>query len=186
MLEEILNSKNDSAILSFFLVAPERSFSALEISKRLKVPYGKAVHILNKLSDHGQLRSFSKKNKKYYLINAKYKLLPEIKSFLLKNGPKYSDELFTAIKKLGDIKAAFLSGVFTGYANLPVDLLLVGKVNLKRLDEFLKLVAKIMGQDINYSIMSPEEFVERRDTFDRFIRDIFDYRHLVVIDNLKK
>ena len=186
MLEEIINSKSDSAILSFFLVAPERSFSALEVSKRLKMPYLRATHILNKLSQHGQLRSFSKKGKKYYLINSNYKLLPEIKSFLLKNGPRYSDELYSAIKRLGDIKAAFLSGIFTGYANLPVDVLLVGKINLKKLDLFLKASQKMMGQDINYSIMTPEEFIQRRDTFDKFIRDIFDYRHLVVVDEFKK
>jgi hypothetical protein len=44
----------------------------------------------------------------------------------------------------------------------------------------------MMGQEINYSIMTEDEFKLRRDTFDRFIKDIFDYRHLVVVDNLTK
>ena len=186
MLEEIIDSRIDSAILSFFLVAPQRSFGALEVNKRLRLPYLKTTASLNKLVLHGQLRSFVKKGKKYYLVNAKYKLLPEIKTYLLKNGPKYSDELFSAIKRLGDVKAAFLSGIFTGYSNLPVDLLLVGRVNLTKMDEFLKSVEKIMGQEINYSIMSVGEFESRRDTFDKFIKDIFDYDHLVVVDELKK
>ena len=186
MLEQILDSKADSAVLSFFLVAPERSFSALEISKRLKIPYGKTTHALNRLSNHGQLRSFTKKTKKYYLVNSKYKLLPQIKDYLLKNGPKYHDELFSAIRHLGEIKAAFLSGIFTGYSNLPVDLLLVGKVNLRKLDDFLKALEKIMGQEVNYSVMSVGEFQQRSETFDKFIKDIFDYHHLVVIDELSK
>jgi hypothetical protein len=186
MLEEIIDSKVDSAILSFFLVAPERSFSAREISKRLKFSYLKVTHVLGKLVSHGQLRSFSKKGKKYYLINTRYILLPQIQDFLLKNGPKYQDELFLAIRRLGEIKAAFLSGIFTGYSNLPVDLLLVGKVNLRRLDEFLKKVEKMMGQEINYSVMSVAEFQMRRNTFDKFIKDIFDYNHLVVVDKLTK
>ncbi len=186
MLEQIIDSKVDSAVLSFFLLAPPRSFSAIELSKRLRFPVGKVVLSLSKLSHHGQLKSFSKKNKKYYLVNQKYKLLPEIKNYLLKNGSKYEDELFSAIRRLGDIKAAFLSGIFTGYANLPVDLLLVGKVNLKKLDEFLHGASRMMGQEINYSIMSENEFKIRRDTFDRFIKDIFDYRHIVVEDRMKK
>jgi hypothetical protein len=41
----------------------------------------------------------------------------------------------------------------------------------------------MMGIEINYSIMSLDEFKNRRDTFDRFLKDIFDYRHLAVIDN---
>ncbi len=185
MLEEIIDSKVDSSILSFFLVAPPRSFSALEVSKRLRIPQQKTASSLNKLAQHGLLKSFSKKNKKYYMLNQSYKLLPQIKDFFLRNGPSYQDELYMAIKRLGEVKAAYLSGIFTGYAYLPVDLLLVGKINLKKLYEFLKSCEKLMGQEINYSIMSVDEFKQRKDTFDRFIKDIFDYRHLVVIDNIK-
>lgn len=185
MLEDILNSKSDAAVLSFFLAAPERSFSPLEISKRIRLKYLKTVHTLNKLVLHGQLKSFNKRGKKYYLINSRYKLLPAIKEYLLKNGPKYQDELFLAIRGLGDVRAAFLSGLFVGHSTLPVDLLIVGRVNLKKLAEFLKNLENLMGQEINYSIMSEKEFIGRRNTFDRFIKDVFDYRHLVVCDNIK-
>ena len=67
-----------------------------------------------------------------------------------------------------------------------MDLLLVGKINLTKLAGFLKATEKLMGQEINYSVMTVEEFLLRRDTFDRFIKDIFDYRHLVVVDELSK
>lgn len=186
MLEQIVDSKNDSSVLSFFLAAPERAFSVLEISKRLNFPYLKAAHSLNKLVTLGPVKVFSKKGKKYYMLNSKYKLLPGLKSFWLKTGPKYQDELFVAIKRLGEVKAAFLSGIFSGEPNLPVDLLVVGKVNLNKLSDFLKALEAMMGQEINYSIMSVEEFTLRRDTFDRFIKDIFDYPHVVVIDELAK
>jgi hypothetical protein len=186
MLEKIIESRFESAILSFLLVAPERSFTAQEISKRLGVPSGKAVYILTVFAKQGMVSAFGKRGKKYFIINPRYKLLPEIKQYLLKNGSVYHDELFGAIKKLGDVRAAFLSGIFTGYPNLPVDLLLVGKINLQKLSDFLKRAERLMGQEINYSIMTEDEFHMRRDTFDRFIKDIFDYRHLVVVDNLNK
>lgn len=184
MLQDIIDSRVDSSVLSFFLAAPVRSYSALEVSKRLNFSSSQTSQALNKLSESGQLRTFSKKNKKYFLLNEKYKLLPAISAALLKNMPRYQDELFLAIRNLGKIKAAFLSGIFTGYANLPVDILVVGKVNLKKLDEFLKRLELMMGQEINYSIMTEDEFLLRRNTFDRFIKDIFDYKHLVVVDSL--
>ncbi|MCL5009169.1 MAG: hypothetical protein M1400_02390 [Patescibacteria group bacterium] len=186
MLKDILESKSESVILAFFLAAPVRSFSVPEISKRLRLPHLKAARALNRLATAGPLKSFSKKGKKYYLLNQKYQLLPEIKNALVKYFPKYQDELFAAVRQLGSIRAAFLSGIFTGMPELPVDLLLVGRVNLQKLDQFLKGAHKMMGQEINYSIMTPQEFVLRRDTFDKFIRDIFDYRHIVVCDDLKK
>lgn len=186
MLEEIIDSKVNSGVLSFFLAMPERSFSVLEVSRRLGIPYLKAAHNLAKLAGVGLLIVFTKKTKKYYYINPHYKLLPEIKNFWAKNGQKGKDELFLAIRSLGDVRAAFLSGIFTGYSNLPVDVLLVGKINLWKLSDFLKAAEKMMGQEINYSIMTVEEFLQRRDTFDKFIKDVFDYRHLAVVDTLRK
>lgn len=186
MLKDILESKSESVILAFFLAAPQRSFSVPEVSKRLRIPHLKAARALNRLAGSGPLKVFSKKGKKYFLLNSRYQMLPEIKNTLVKYFPKYQDELFSAVRKLGQVRAAFLSGIFTGHPELPVDLLLVGKINLGKLEQFLKGAHKMMGQEINYSIMTPGEFAIRRDTFDRFIRDIFDYRHLVVCDDLKK
>src|SRR3989344_4287552 len=144
MLADIIDSKTDSAVLSFFLVAPPRSFSLSEVSKRLRIKAVKTARALGRISALGPITSFSKKGKKYYILNAKYKLLPEIKKTFNKNGLKYKDELFSAIRRLGDVRAAFLSGIFCGYGNLPVDLLLVGRINLKRLADFLKVCEKLM------------------------------------------
>lgn len=186
MLEEIIDSKTDSTVLSFFVAAPQRAFGVLEVSKRLNIPPIKAARSMGHLANHGPLKSFSKKGKKYYLINPKYKFWEGIKSYWVKSGPVYHDELFSAIRRLGEIKAAFLSGIFTGQPALPVDLLLVGRVNLNKLADFLKALEKLMGQEINYSVMTPDEFIQRRDTFDKFIKDIFDYPHLTVADTLTK
>lgn len=186
MLQDIIESKSDSAILSFFLAAPPRAFSVLEVSRRLRQSYLKTAHVLNKLVSASLLKSFSRRGKKYYIINLRNPLLPEIKRQFSRDIAPYKDELFAAVRQLGDVRAAFLSGLFSGQPNLPVDILLVGRINLKKLSDFLKAAEKMMGQEINYSIMSVKEFQLRRDTFDRFIKDIFDYPHLTVLDNLSK
>ncbi len=187
MWQDIIDSKADSAILGFFLNMPERTFSVLEISKHLRQRPAKVIGSLSKLAEADLIKSFSKKGKRYYFLNFKYPLLPQMKNYWRKKPKvKRKDEFVNSIKKLGQIRAAFLSGIFCGQAHLPVDILLVGKVNLRKLAEFLKTGQRLMGQEINYSVMSPKEFVERRDTFDRFIKDIFDYRHLTVIDKLVK
>lgn len=186
MLEAIIDSPTDSVVLSFFLTAPARAFSILEVARRLDMPHLKTAAALNKLAETGLLKSFSRRSKKYYLVNARHPLLPDIKSRVAKDLPSYKDELFSAIKSLGDVQAAFLSGLFTGQPQLPVDLLLVGKIDLRKLAEFLAATEVMMGQDINYSMMTAPEFELRRDTFDKFIKDIFDYPHLVVCDTLAK
>ncbi len=184
MLSEIIDSKQESAILGFLLVAPERAFSLHELSRRLAIPHTKLALALGKLGKFGHLKIFSKKAKKYYLVNTKFKLYPELQNSLVKNQAKFEDELFVAIKKVGDIKAAFLSGIFSGHPELPVDILFVGKASPARLQQFLANCEKMMEQEINYAIMSEEEFEIRKHTFDRFIKDIFDYRHVVVLDTV--
>lgn len=184
MLEDILESNPESSILSFLLLAPVRSFSVRELSERLGVPEQKLAIALGGMSKLGQLKSVSRAGKKYYILNEKYKLFPEIKASLLKNRSSYEDELFGVIKKLGEVRSAFLSGLFTGYPELPVDILLVGTVNASKLQQFVKGCELMMEQEINYSVMSVEEFMLRRDTFDRFLKDVFDYPHIVVFDTL--
>ena len=184
MLQEIIDSSAKSRIVPFLLLATERSYSLIELSRRLGIPVSKLKSELKDLIKLTLVRSFSKNNQTYFMINSKHKSLADLKHSLTKNQKRFEDELFFAIRRLGEIKAAFLSGLFTGNPQLPVDILLVGKPNLHKLEEFLANAKKMMGQDINYSIMSEDEFIMRRDTFDRFIKDVFDYHHLVVMDNL--
>ena len=185
MLETIIDSKTESPVLGFFLAAPPRAFSIYEIAKRLGFSHPQTAVSLNKLEKAGLVKSFSKRGKKYFIVNSRHPLLPDLKPRLGK-APAYKDELFIAIKNLGEVKAAFLSGLFCGQPNLPVDLLLVGKINLRKLADFLKAAKKMIGLDINYSLMTQPEFELRRDTFDRFIKDIFDYPHITVCDTLGK
>jgi hypothetical protein len=185
-IPRILDSDKQSGVIAFFLISPPRGFSMKELAKRLHTSERSLKPILNTFERLSLVTEFKKDRQTFYLINEKHKLLPAIKQSLLKNQKHYEDELFSAIKKLGEIKGAFLSGVFVGQSQLPVDLLLVGKVNLKKLDAFLDNLKKVMGVEINYSVMPLEEFQLRRDTFDRFIRDIFDYRHIVIVDNTMK
>src|ERR1700722_2243924 len=98
MLQDIIDSKPQSQVLGFFVVAPERAFSIPEIAKRLGMPTQKAAHALKPLVDEHILLGFSKRGKKFYIINGRYGLLQQLKTTAKKDGLQYSDELFTAIK----------------------------------------------------------------------------------------
>ena len=183
---DILDSDHGSELLAFLLLAPARSYSSKELAGRLHITEKTLSPLLKEFLDDSLIKQLVRDGAKLYIINQRHKLLPEIRASLVKNQNPYEDELFVAIAKLGEVKAAFLSGALTGNPELPVDMLIVGKVNLSKLDTFLKLSKSVLGFDMNYSVMTPDEFQLRRDTFDRFIKDIFDYPHLVVVDKLTK
>jgi biotin operon repressor len=168
------------------LMAPLRTFSGEELSKRLKMSRQSLTKAIHELLSVSMIKHVAAGKNHYYMINDRHRLLPDVRKSLLKNQKPYEDELFSAIRKLGEVQAAFLSGVFTGHPELPVDILIIGKINLTKLDNFLMACKKMMNRDVNYSVMTPDEFRLRRDTFDRFIKDIFDYHHVVVVDKLAK
>ncbi len=183
-IQAVLDAKPDGQILAFFLAAPRRSFGLRELSARLKLrrlPVG-----LEHLVRAGLVRSFGKRGKRYFIVSNRHPLLPDLEQAAGVKRLRYRDELFDAVRRVGGLRAAYLSGIFTGQPQLPVDLLLVGKPSLVRLSKFLKQLEKLMGQEINYSVMTEGEFQLRRDTFDKFIKDIFDYRHVVVFNTLKE
>jgi hypothetical protein len=78
-------------------------------------------------------------------------------------------------------KGAYLSGLFVGKPELPADILLIGKFEDKKLRNFVEACELMLGQEVNYCVMDEEEFKFRRNTFDRFIKDIFDYPYIEVI-----
>jgi hypothetical protein len=180
----LLDDTPEADILSFLLFAPPRTFSARELGVRLNLKPNKLIDSLARLVEGGQLITCSRGSIRYYRLNAKHKFYPEVRQALLGRGKQYEDELFLAVKKLG-VKAAFLSGLFVGKPELEVDLLLIGEVKQPKLQLFVQACEHMMGQEINYCIMSEEEFVVRRDTFDRFIKDIFDYPYITVVDAIK-
>ncbi len=185
MYEEILNSKHLSQSLCVFMHLPQRAYSISETAKVFRLSVRMSAGILNTLTAHNFLKSVTKHNKKYFYYKPSIDVPSWFKSKLLKPKKKLEDPLFEDLKKLA-LKGVFLTGIFCGLPNLPVDLLLVGRVDLKKLNKFLDKWQQIMGLELNYSIMSEEEFVERRNTFDKFIKDIFDHRNLVVVDRLGK
>lgn len=177
--QALLDDTPEADILSFLLFAPARTFSARELGVRLNMRPNKLVDSLARLVETGQLATCSRGSIRYYRLNPKHTFYPEVRDVLLKRAKQYEDELYTAIKKLG-VKAAYLSGLFVGKPELEVDLLLVGEVKPHRLQAFVEACEHMMGQEINYCVMSEEEFVTRKGTFDRFIKDIFDYPFLTV------
>lgn len=186
MLEEIIDSKPKTSVLAILLASPRRGFAPKELAGKAHITLKTLEPVLKYFLKISLIESYSRGKVKFYILNARHKLLPEIQSSVLKNQKKYEDELHVALKKLGDLEGIYLTGIFTGLPYAPVDMLLVGKANLNKLAKFLENAKKALGLEINYSLMPTEEFTLRRDTFDRFLKDIFDYPHLVVLDKTTK
>jgi hypothetical protein len=183
-LEQILPDKNKFNILTFFLASPQRSFFVGEIEKRLKT---KKLHPhLESLVRMGILKTFSKRNCKFYIVNKKNPMIPELRTLFAKNAKNYEDEMVKYIQRMPGLKLAILTGVFTGNPALECDVVLVGNLSQRSLDTFVSGAEKSAGQEINYAVFDEKEFEYRKHIFDRFAKEIFDNDHLIINKKSKK
>lgn len=96
-------------------------------------------------------------------------------------------ELAARFKHVGRVKLFILAGVFVGSVKSRTDVLIVGEGLKKPLaDKVFDQLAAELGRTVSYSIMDCEEFDYRKKMYDKFIRDIYDLPHEVVVDKLKE
>ena len=122
--------------------------------------------------------------RKYYKLNAVYPLLPEIKALITKAQVLVEHRLDKELEQLGQVKYAALMGKFLGQS-APVDLFLVGSVNAATLRKLIAKMEKALGQEINYTVLSIQEYTYRKDMMDKFVLSVLEAPKDVVVDRLK-
>ncbi len=96
-------------------------------------------------------------------------------------------ELANRFKVIGRLKLFIVSGVFIGDDKSRVDILMVGEAIKKpKAEKILEALSAELGREVIYSIMDVEEYEYRYKMYDRFVRDIIDLPHEMVIDKLSQ
>lgn len=187
MLENLLNTKLKKKLLGIFFALPNRSFSSSELNQMTEASSAAVQQTLREFVKMQVVASAGKAERRCWRINHRFRLYDELWDLL--RGGEYSnvqDEVVKILKRLPNVQLAILTGIFSLEPQISADLLLVGEqINRLRLEQILMDIQKWVGQEINFSLMSPEEYEYRQMMNDRFIRDILDHAHLVPINNLK-
>lgn len=185
LLDYLFSSKTRSKLLVLFLFNPHREFYVRELTRKLGERINSIRRELNNLTRFGLLVHRGRDRRKYYKVNSKFVLFKELKALVSKANAAPIEKLAKDVKRLGRIKYACLSGIFTQSPSR-VDLLFVGQPKKQRLEKFIKKLEREQDHEINYTIMSESEFGYRKDLGDRFLKNILTNEHIVLIDNLKK
>ncbi len=124
--------------------------------------------------------------KKYYVLNAQFMMLDELKALFVKDGILGQQNFVDKLHNLGKVDYLLLSGSFTGDETADIDMLLVGSVPKDKLDKTCKEYQKIFDREMRYSLMTHKEFQYRKDVVDRFLYSIFEHKHVIVKDSIKQ
>lgn len=186
ILEKIFHSKAEVKIIRLFLNNSEIAYSLGEISQKTKTDLSttrKEVANLEKAS----FLSSSKKNKKsFYSLDSNFIFLEDFKRLFFKAAPSSTEKIKSRITKVGQIRLVIISGGLINSDKGRVDIFIVGEhINKTRLLAFLSDMEAEIGRSIRYVYMSNDEFKYRKNMFDKFVIDILEGPHKVLLDNLK-
>ena len=169
MLEAIIVSRVRVKMLQLFLTTPGKVYHVRDITRRLQEEINAVRRELSRMEKGGLVTSEWRANRRYYEFRKEYIFYHEVLSLVIKS-TGMGGAIISERSHLGKIKYAFMSLSFAHGKPIAneVSLLIVGSVVLPTLSAIVHDEEVRRETEINYSVMSDEEFgfrLSRRDPF---------------------
>ncbi len=187
MLEDLITSKTRVKILSLFLKDVEAMYHVREIVRQVSEEINAVRRELILLDKKGLLTREARGNRVYYFLDKSYPYLSDLIRLNVKEFG-LGKEIIKNRVKLGNIKYAMLSGKYVKSKSTKddVDMLVVGLVVLPELQVIVKKEEEKKSNEINYTVMSEEEFNFRKSRRDPFIYSIISGSRIMLIGDEEK
>ncbi|MEA2040592.1 MAG: nucleotidyltransferase domain-containing protein [Thermodesulfobacteriota bacterium] len=156
-----------------------------EIERRSGYAIGTIQTELKKLLRLDLVKKRKDGNRLYYRANKEHPLYPDIRSLVLKT-IGLVDILKNALRQDPDISIAFVFGSIALHeetAGSDVDLMVIGKLGLRKLTGMLSGMPEQIGREINPYILSVNEFVKRKTNREHFITQVLEAPKIFIIGN---
>lgn len=174
MFADIITSKTRVKLLSLFLQNYSEMLHVREVVRRVDEEINAVRRELIFLEGKGILKREPRLNRVYYYLDKSYPFYFDLINIHAKTAGLGADIIKNRVK-LGKIKFAMLSGEFArGVRDNPerVDLLVVGTIVIPELSLIVRGEELKRKHEINYTVMTEEEFNFRKKRRDPFITSI--------------
>ncbi len=183
MLKDLFVSEVRLKILRLTLTRPDEQFHVRAIVRAVKAEINAVRRELAKLEGMGLLRKRQSGNRIYYKADTAHIYFPELLALVAKE-EGIGGMILKNAKDLGTIKFAVLSTAFLKGRKstvLDVDLFIVGDLNLEVLKRVISMGERDVGLEINYSVMSEEDFTFRKRKNDHFISKVLTQSRTMIV-----
>lgn len=188
-------------ILRLFLSNPLEIFSAADVAQKSKVKLSEARKELALIKDAGVIagksffreisvkrgskKAVAKKRLAGFQLKPGFRLLTPLKNFVFAETPFDRSEIVRRFRAAGNLKLLVLAGVFIDADDSRVDVLIVGdRLKRRAIETILRSIEAEVGKELSYSALETADFLYRVSMYDKFVRDVLDFRHDRVIDKL--
>lgn len=185
ILESLFGSKERARLLRFFLQNPDISFDSAEIARRNMLKGAKIRREIEMLVRVKFIIKNTQKGKFFYRLNQNFDFYPELKNLIAKSNTSPQCKSLEKISKIGNVKLAVISGVFINYQKSKADMIIVGdNIGKAKLKNLMNGLEAEIGKEINFVLMTMEEFKYRLNMLDKFILEFLEGPNEEVINKI--
>jgi predicted nucleotidyltransferase len=178
-----MNSKARRRLLAYYFTNPQSSHYARELARLLDVDPSNLARELAQMERDGLFAAETRGRQKYFRLNRNYPLYSEIRGIVMKT-VGVEPQLKQALRGVEGIERALLYGSFAKAqqeAASDIDLLVIGAPNPGELETRVRRLERLLGREINYTMLTRAEFDRRRKQKDPFLEDVFGGRYIVLV-----
>lgn len=200
ILAKLFGSSARVRLMRLFLMNTEEVFDKTEMGKRSKISGDTLRREIKLLEDVGLIKSrvvvkmrpkrsgkdgaLEKKKVTGYGLDVSFPYLTPLKS-LVTEIALGKEDVAGRFRNCGQMKLIIVAGIFIDESDSRVDILIVGdKLKKPAIEGVLRRLEAELGKELTYGIMETPDFEYRFGIYDKFIRDVIDYPHLVVLNKL--
>ena len=202
MLEQLFGSKTRVRLLRLLLNNPGRPFFVRELSRRVGAQINAVRNEIDNLSKLGLLIASEAPagededeerhpkgrraagQRKYYRVNTEAVIYEELRDLFAKSQLLVEKDFVQKMVATGKISYLALAGFFVGEKDAPTDVFVVGSVAREKVVTVIRAFEREVGREINFTIMTPQDYKYRREVTDRFLYSLLEARKVVVVDTL--
>ena len=181
--EKIFGSRIRAKTLGWLFTHPEESFFVRQMAMILGEDPTNVSREMAKLEELGVLRSKRNGNLKHFQADQQCPFFEELKGLVLKT-TGVAGRIRLSLNKLAGIEFAFIYGSYAKgeeKADSNVDLLIIGDVDMDRLDSNLGKLEKMLGREIHYVLYRMKEFRAKRKAKDGVLADVLTGKKIMLI-----
>lgn len=186
MLEQLLGSRLRARVIGWLFTHPDERFYVRQLTALLSEDSSNLSRELARLESIGIVTSERDGQQKYYRPNPRSSVFEELKRIATKTAGVV-DVLREALESHAGIQAAFLFGSFARgeqTADSDIDLMIIGDVDEIALQESISRAESELRRTVNYSLLSQQEYDEKRGSGEGFVASVLRGPKAVVLGDL--
>ena len=177
MIDALFGSKTRVKLLYLFLNNPGQAFYVREITRLI----GEQINSVRR-----ELANMH--NKLYYEVNQRYEYYVPMRAIFAGQTSKSAANEAQAevyediIRRTAGVRVAIVAGILVSGSVSKVDLLMAGAISRAKIKSIVSTIEQAVGREITYSVLSYDELYYRLSVHDKFISDMLNNKHRVIVD----